>query len=170
MKKKYIPPHTDAEGELTTLRKDLEAAKKHIELLTETSKRALADLANFKRRNEKEKKEFIEFANARLILELLQITDSFERAVIHMPGELQSNDWAKGITQIEKQFHDILKRHGVKEIEAKGAKLDPNYHEALLTSPGEKDMVIEVLEKGYILGERVLRQTKVSVGDGQQNK
>lgn len=145
---------------------ELEESRHYTESLTETSKRALADLSNFRRRNEEEKKHFVQFANALLIQEILQITDNFERAFDYIPEELKKNDWIAGITQIEKKLKGILEKQGVKEISALGKKMNTEEHEAILTGPGKKDIVIEVLEKGYMMGNKVLRPTKVKVGDG----
>ncbi|MBI2464286.1 nucleotide exchange factor GrpE [Candidatus Peregrinibacteria bacterium] len=149
---------------------ELEEVKNYAESLMETSKRALADLANFRRRSEEEKKHFIQFANAVLIQEMLQITDIFERAFNHIPEELEKNDWVEGISQIEKKFKGILAKQGVREIDAIGKKMNTEEHEAIITCSGEKDLVIEVLEKGYIMGDKVLRPAKVKVGDGANQK
>ena len=160
-----IPPLTDP---LKTAAADPTQTK--IAELTEVSKRALADLQNYKRRIEEERSQFVKLANASLILGILQITDNFDRAFAHMPQELEKNEWVEGVIQIEKQLSETLKKQGLKSIESIGQKFDPNFHEALLHAPGKKDVVIEELEKGYLLNDKVLRPSKVKVGNGEKLK
>lgn len=152
---------------VTETEKQLAEAKKHIEALTETSKRALADLANYKRRSEEEKQAFIQYSNALLIAEILEIVDNFERAFTHIPEGKQ--EWAEGIINIEKKLKNILEKHGLKEMEVLGKEINPHFHEALMTGPGEKNKIIEVFEKGYLLGEKVLRAAKVKVGNDEKS-
>jgi molecular chaperone GrpE len=158
---------TDGEVDIDQPKSELEEAQEKIADLTEVGQRALADLANFKRRVEQERSQFVKAANTGLILELLPILDNFQRAMDHVPEELQGNEWTKGIEQIEKQFVGAFERLGVQELEVKaGDELDVEKHEALMQEDGEKDTVLGVLEKGYILGDRVLRPAKVKVGNG----
>ncbi|MDP4008652.1 MAG: nucleotide exchange factor GrpE [Candidatus Peregrinibacteria bacterium] len=135
--------------------------------LTNLAQQATADLANFKRRSEEEKKAFAQFATANLVLELLQVTDNFDRALQNVPEEIKGNEWHQGIQGIDQQFHGILQKQGVAPIQAIGQKLDLNLHEALMQGPGEKDIILEELEKGYMMGTRILRPTKVKVGNGE---
>ncbi|MBI5755037.1 nucleotide exchange factor GrpE [Candidatus Peregrinibacteria bacterium] len=150
------------------IEKELENAKMQIQSLTEALKRALADLANFKKRTEEEKKNFIEFAASELLREILQIIDNFDRAFAHIPENLKGNEWIAGVQQIEKQLRDMFENQGVTEMPALEKPIDPNFHDALLTGKGPKNIVIEVLEKGYMLGGKVLRHAKVKVGDGTE--
>lgn len=135
--------------------------------LTRIAQQATADLANFKRRAEEEKKSFAQFATAGLVLELLQVTDNFDRALQNIPEELKTNEWVQGIQGIDQQFHGILNKQGVTPIQAVGEKLDIMKHEALMQGPGEKDIILEELEKGYMMGDKVLRPAKVKVGNGE---
>ncbi|MBI2453339.1 nucleotide exchange factor GrpE [Candidatus Peregrinibacteria bacterium] len=156
------------EEEILSLQKLLEEAEKQIENLTSTSKRALADLVNFKRRVEEEKKHFVHFANAGLLQEILQVVDNFERALSLVPENLKENDWVKGVISIENQLKTILVKQGVKEIKTLGEKIDPYLHEAIMTEKGEKNIILEVYERGYMLDDKILRPAKVKVGDGTQ--
>lgn len=162
------PEKTQKSEQEIALEKELETAKTQIQTLTDALKRALADLANFKKRTDEEKKTFVEFAAADLLRETLQITDNFDRAFAHMPENLKGNEWMAGVQHIEKQLQDMLTKQGVKEMETLGKPIDPHFHDALLTGKGPKNIVIEVLEKGYMLGTRVLRHAKVKVGDGTE--
>jgi len=147
------------------LQADLEAANKQIQELTETAKRALADLQNYRRRVEEERAGFVTFANSALILELLPILDNFNRAFAHVPAEISKTEWFKGALQIEQQLAGVIKKQGVTEMPSQiGKKLDTKFHEAVAAGPGEKDVIIEEFEKGYLLGEKVIRPAKVKVG------
>lgn len=138
-----------------------------IEELTRVAKQAAADLANFRRRSEEEKKQFVQYANANLILELLQVVDTFDRSLKAMPEDLKNNDWALGIQGIDRQLHGILEKQGLKKIQAVGEKFNVTMHEPMMTGPGEKDMILEELEAGFMLGERVIRPAKVKIGNGE---
>lgn len=150
-----------------SLLEDLEKANKQIEELTETAKRAMADLQNFRKKTEEEKAGFVAFANVSLILELLPILDSFGRAFTHVPEEIQKTEWFKGALQIEQQLVGLMKKQGVTEMPASvGKKVDTKFHEPITVGPGEKDVVTEEFEKGYLLGDKVIRPAKVKVGNG----
>lgn len=143
-----------------------EAQKKILEL-TEMSKRALADLANYKKRVEEERTTFAKFANLSLVLELLPVLDNLKRAVSQLPKELEENEWVKGIRNIEKQLEDVIQKQGVTEMQdPTGQPFNPHLHEAVLQASGAKDTVLEVLDKGYIFGDKVIRPAKVKVGQG----
>lgn len=153
------------------LQADLDAANKQIQELTETAKRALADLQNYRRRVEEERAAFAAFANAALILELLPILDNFQRAFAAVPEEISKSDWFKGALAIEQQLVGIVKKQGVTELPSQvGKKLDPKIHEAIASGAGEKDVIIEEFEKGYLLGGKMIRPAKVKVGDEIQTK
>ncbi|PIQ77427.1 nucleotide exchange factor GrpE [Candidatus Peregrinibacteria bacterium CG11_big_fil_rev_8_21_14_0_20_46_8] len=146
---------------------DLEKAQKEIADLTETSKRALADLQNYRKRIEQEKQEFAKFANVSLILEILPVVDNFERAMKHTPEALQNSEWLKGMEQVAQQLRGVLNKFGCVPIEdPTGKEMDPQKHEPLLTAPGKEHIVLEVLETGYQIGDKVIRPTKVKVGNG----
>lgn len=143
-------------------------ADKQIQELTETAKRAMADLQNYKKQVEKEQAQFVVFANAALLMELLPILDSFNRAFSQVPDEIKNTEWFKGALQIEQQLVGVIKKQGVAEMPSQvGKKLDTRIHEPITVGPGEKDIIIEEFEKGYLLGEKVLRPAKVKVGSGE---
>lgn len=141
-----------------------EQLKAELTKMTELAKRAMADFENFRRRQEEERKNFFTLANLQLIQSLLPILDNFERAKEHMPkGE---EDWLKGINMSINNLQKTLEDFGLKPMQSLGQPFNPDYHEALIHSPGEKDIVTEELEKGYFLGEKIIRHAKVKVGDG----
>jgi len=121
-------------------------------------KRALADYKNLVDRSNKERKQFTEFANEILIMKFLVVYDSLD-----MLGKYNSD---QGLQLTIKQFGQVLKEEGLKEIEALGKDYDVNEMEAIEMVEGEKDKVTEVLTKGFYLREKLLRPARVKVGKG----
>ncbi|GAB4434775.1 MAG: hypothetical protein OHK0015_24910 [Chloroflexi bacterium OHK40] len=130
--------------------------------------RAAADYKNYKRRAEIERAELIRSASSALLLKLLPVMDDFERAIANIPAEVADTAWWGGTQLIAQKLRTILESEGVKPIEALGADFDPTQHEAVLyeEAEGQDGKVIEELQKGYRLGERVLRPSMVKVGRG----
>lgn len=144
---------------------EIEKLQKELNEMTEMAKRAVAEMQNLKRRFEEDKRQFLTFANLELIRALLPVIDNFERALTHTPKE--AAEWCKGIEMSLNQLHQALAQAGLTSIEVElGAKFNPDFHEALAQDTGEKDTILEVFEKGYILGDRVIRHAKVKVGNG----
>jgi len=130
--------------------------------------RAAADYKNFKRRAEIERAELIRSAGADLILKLLPVVDDFDRAIASIPPEIAESSWWGGTQLIAHKLRLLLESQNVKAIEALGQDFDPNLHEAVLyeDAPGQDGKVVAELQKGYKLGERVLRPSMVKVGRG----
>lgn len=143
---------------------DLKDAK--IEELMGQLARAMADLQNFKRRSEEEKASFVKFANAELLKNILPILDNLDRSVTHLPEDMKTNEWAKGMIHIHGDLLKTFEKLGIKKIKTVGEKLDPKMHEALMAGPGDKDIVVEEFEPGYTLFNDVIKVAKVKVGDG----
>jgi len=130
----------------------------------DTFLREKAELDNFKKRLIKEKEDFVQFANERLLKELLQIEDNLERAMTAPNATLES--LKEGIEMIQKQFSDFLKNHKVEPIEALEKPFDPNLHEVVNQQESEEheeNTVIEEYSKGYTLNGRILRSAKVVI-------
>ncbi|MDO8603631.1 MAG: nucleotide exchange factor GrpE [Candidatus Omnitrophota bacterium] len=128
--------------------------------------RLQADFDNYKKRLEKEKIDFIKFANEEIIAEILKIIDDFERAVDSGRIKRDFDTLYKGIEMIHKDFREFLKQKGLKEIEAKGKLFNPNEHEAMMQEETDKhpeDHVVEEFQKGYTLNGRVIRPSRVKV-------
>ena len=135
--------------------------------------RLQADFDNYKKRLEKEKIEFIKFANEEIIAEILKILDDFERAVEAGKIKHDFDILYKGIEMIHKDLSDFLKEEGIKEIEAKGKPFNPHEHEAMMqeeTDAHPEDYVIEELQKGYTLNGRIIRPSKVKVAKKPKTK
>lgn len=126
--------------------------------------RTIAEFDNYKKRTQKEKDEIYSIAKADVVLSLLPIIDNFERA------EKFSEDKGveEGMALIKKQFQEFLKKIGVEEIEAENKPFDPNFHNAVLHEDRddvEENIIVEVLQKGYKLGEKVIRHAMVKVAN-----
>jgi molecular chaperone GrpE len=121
-----------------------------------------AELENFKRRTEKRYLDSIRTAAEQVVRDIIPVLDNLERALEHAGSTSES--LAEGINQVVTQLREALLRHGVEEIPALGQKFDPNFHEALAQMPGpEAGIVLVVHEKGYTLGGKLLRPSKVVV-------
>ena len=128
--------------------------------------RLQADFDNYKKRLEKEKIEFIKFANEEIIAEILKILDDFERAVEAGKTKHDFDILYKGIEMIHNDLRYFLKQQGIEQIEAKGKPFNPHEHEAMMqqeTDAHPEDYVIEELQKGYTFNGRVMRPSKVKV-------
>jgi molecular chaperone GrpE len=129
--------------------------------------RAAADYQNLKRRMEQERSEVGRLANAALVFNLLPLIDDLERALRTVDTNLAGLTWIDGLWLIYRKFQAILENAGVKEIPAEGQAFDPNVHEAIGEGPGKEHKVVSVVQKGYALGDRVVRPAMVIVGKGQ---
>ncbi len=130
--------------------------------------RAQADFMNYKRRTEQEKEEIGKFANSILMLNLLPILDDLERALTSIPPRLAKLSWVDGIRLIERKLRASLEAQGLSQIEALGEPFDSNLHEAARMDKGREGIVIEEIQKGYKLHDRVIRPSKVVVGNGEE--
>jgi molecular chaperone GrpE len=129
--------------------------------------RSQADFVNFRRRTEQEKEDAIRFANANLALRILPVLDDFERAVASLPSELSGNAWGDGMKHIERKLRTSLESAGLSPIQAMGEPFDPRFHEAITQGKGKEGMIVGELEKGYKFLDRVIRPSKVVVGNGE---
>lgn len=129
--------------------------------------RAAADYQNFKRRVEEERMESARLANAALIINLLPLVDDLERALASVDAHLAGLTWVDGIRLIYRKFQALLEMAGVQEIEADGQPFDPAVHEAVAHAAGEENKVVSVVQRGYRMGDRVVRPAMVVVGNGE---
>lgn len=130
--------------------------------------RAAADYQNFKRRVEEDRGEATRFANAALVINLLPIVDDFERAFTNLDPAVAGLNWVDGVKAIHKKMQGLLEFMGVTEIAADGEQFDPAVHEAISQAPGDENRVIAVAQRGYRLGDRVVRPAMVVVGNGTE--
>ncbi len=162
--------------EVAELRAELEGVKESIqqkqeenEQLVARLQRAKADFANYKKRVEKSRFQDKIRAQEEIILELLPVLDNFERALQVNPKDKEARNICKGVEMIYKQLLTLLQEKGMEEIEALDQPFDPHFHEAVERVWVEEkpaEMVVEVIQKGYRMGEKVLRPSLVKVNKG----
>ena len=145
---------------------EVEDLKKQLAEMTERAKHTMADMQNLKRRTEEERVAMFSLAIVDFLKKILPIVDNFDRAVAHMPEG--AGEWYKGIEMSIKDLHKVLEDFGVTKIETVGKHMDPNFHHVLTQGPGEKDVITEEFEAGYIMGDRVIRHAKVKIGNGEK--
>lgn len=130
-------------------------------------KRKQAEFENYRKRVQKEIAENRQYATAEIVLDIINILDDFERAVSSAELAKDFDALIEGIVIIKTQFRAVLeKKYGVKKIDAVGKEFDPNIHDAIMMEETDKykeDTVVEDLQKGYIMHDRIIRPSKVKV-------
>lgn len=152
--------------EIDELNAKLSEQKAEPQELREKIIRQAAEFENFKKRTQAEFSRLTETANIKLIEKLLVILDDIQRFEKNYSENIEVKDLKTGVDMIFNKFRGILKNAGLKEIEAIGKEFDPELHEALLSVPSEKydeNFVVDEHEKGYMIGEKVVRHSKVLV-------
>jgi len=156
---------TPVEAEdIETLKARLEEERSKAESYLANWQRAAADYQNLKRRAEKEREEYGRLAAAALVISILPLLDDLERALMSVDIRLAGLTWVDGIRLIYRKFQAVLEAAGVSEIKAEGETFDPNLHEAVMYGEGEEGKVVSEVQKGYRLGDRVIRPAMVVVG------
>jgi len=156
--------------DIEALKQVLAEEKEKAENYLANWQRTQADFVNYKKRTEQEKTQMVEFANSTLILNLLTVLDDLDRAIASVPGELTEFSWTEGIRLIYNKFKATLEAQGLTEIRAKGEPFDPHLHEAVMGQEGEEGIVIDEIQKGYKLRDKVIRPSMVVVGKGKGGK
>lgn len=138
--------------------------KEIIEDLTDTLQRTQAEFQNYQKRVDKEKAEFVKYAKAELVYKVLPILDTFEIALKSISDK---EKFVKGMEMVYAQLFSTLESEGLKPIDALGKKFDPYLHEVMLKEKSDKDegVVLEELQKGYMLNGKVLRHSKVKISE-----
>jgi len=142
-----------------------QALQKKIEELTQALQRERADAVNLRRRHEAEVTALRSRVKANVVAELLPAIDNFERALKHVPKDLEGNDYVKGVQAVVKQFEQTLQQMDVQRIKTVGEHFDPNLHEAvgIEEGDGKQQIVSEELQAGYRLDDDVIRHAMVKV-------
>lgn len=128
--------------------------------------RTQADFDNFRRRTVKEKEELGKYASAKLITELLPVIDNFERALSSAGESADASSYTKGVEMIFRQLEGILQAEGLTPMEAEGQPFNPEFHQAIMqveSDEHDEGVVVEVVQKGYLLKDKVLRPAMVKV-------
>lgn len=144
----------------------VEQLEAQIAELTEALQRERADATNLRRRHEEQIAGLRDMIKANVVRDLLPVIDNFERALKHVPKELESNNYIKGVESIAKQFEKTLDTIGVTRIKTVDEPFDPQFHEAVSMDEGDgsEEYVTEELQAGYTLGNEVIRHAMVRVG------
>ncbi|MBI2563095.1 MAG: nucleotide exchange factor GrpE [candidate division NC10 bacterium] len=148
------------------LREALAAKTQEAERLQGRLLRLHAEFENYKKRMVREKAEFLKFAHEGLILEFLPILDNLERALASARAEAGSTPLLEGLEMIARLFRSVLEKAGVKPMEARGQPFDPGHHQAVAqveSSDQDANLVVEEIQKGYLIEGRVLRPAMVKV-------
>ena len=164
------PVREDADPAAETA--EIEALQAELAAMKERALRALADAENTRKRAERERDEARLYSITRFARDLLSVSDNLNRALAACPPDMRetADDSLKAVLQgveaTERELQAVLTRHGVKPVEAEGAKFDPNLHQAIAQVPAEgrpPGTVVNVIQSGYMIGERLLRAALVTV-------
>jgi molecular chaperone GrpE len=155
------PIRQEAEAETQEVQESGDAER--VAALEDRLLRVAADFDNYKKRAAREREQYVTLANERLVKELLPVLDDLERALT-AAAEHEEAALEEGVRLVHRSLAAVLERQGVKTIETNG-KFDPHVHEALLSQPSEAEegSVIDVVQKGYTLGDRVVRPARVVI-------
>ena len=156
-------PEAQAPLDVEALKRQLEEAEAKLADSLDGWQRSLADFQNYKRRVERDNEAVKALMKGELIRKVLPMLDDLERALQNRPAD---SGWAGGIELIVRKFQNLLDAEGVKRIDAKGTAFDPAFHEAISHEPSdevESGHVIDVVQNGYMIGERVIRPALVRV-------
>jgi len=165
---KDVPEGDAADGAAQEADAEAEASKEPDESADVKYMRLAADFQNYKKRTEKERFERYTEGKKDFASDLLAVLDNFDRAISKEAAEKTDPLFFEGMEMVLKQFQDVLAKNSVKEIEALGADFDPNMHHAVIMEPShdfESGKVSDVLQKGYALGEKIIRPAMVKVAE-----
>lgn len=165
------PSRIELLEQLERVTRELEEAKARADEMTYNWQRSAADFANYKRRTDEERAAVAQLGATALIGRLLSVLDDFDRALASVPSDAHEG-WVEGVRLVERKLRGVLEAEGVSPIEALGQPFDPNLHEAVVHEPTADhpdNTVIEELQRGYRLGDRVLRPSMVKVANNPQS-
>ena len=165
--------NTPEAAEATAVLEDLEALRERTAALEQERdefrgllQRTRADFENYQKRTQRDLAQERRYWHSGLVLDLLPILDNFERAVQAAKQAGESGPLVQGVAMIQSQVLDALRRHGIMRIDAQGKPFDPNLHQAVMQQPAADvppGTVLQVLEEGYLIHDRVLRPARVVV-------
>jgi molecular chaperone GrpE len=161
------PQQAEAPQTETQQPDSLEEVRRERDSLQDRLLRTAAEFDNYRKRMDRERRDLAEYTAAEVVAELLPIIDNLERALQAADPE---DPLRKGVELIHKQMLDVLRKRGVKPIQALGADFDPNFHQAVIhevSSDHREGEVIEELQRGYVVGDRLLRPAMVKVAKSE---
>jgi len=160
------PQQADAQPGETQPPDALEELRREKDAIQDRLLRTAAEFDNYRKRVDRERRDLADYIAADMVSEMLPIVDNLERA---LAAAAEADPLRKGVELIHKQMLDLLRKRGVKAIEALGADFDPNFHQAVIHEPSSEHRegeVIAELQRGYLLGDRLLRPAMVKVAKG----
>ncbi len=157
-----------AKDKVELTNEEIEAMNKRVSEAEEKALRYQAELINYRKRKDEETEKKLKYANEDLILEILPVLDNFERAIKMDDDNLEDevSQFLSGMKMVYASLTKAIEKYGVKEIDALGKVFDATYHQAVMTEEvkdKDKDIVLEVYQKGYILKDKVIRPAMVKV-------
>lgn len=165
-----IPEHSEsAEASVDLLTKQMDELQKKYDALNNDYLRLMADFDNFRKRTMREKADLLKYGSEDALKKLLPVVDDFERAMNALENSDDIKAVKEGVELIYNKFRSYLENNGVKEIPAVGEAFDLDVHEAITTfpapTPEQKGKIIDCMTKGYTLNDKVIRHSKVVVGE-----
>jgi molecular chaperone GrpE len=165
------PEADKPEAELAALRERLQEAEKTRDEYLKLAKSARADFENYQIRARRDRDEERRYAQLPLAHDLLAPLDNLERATAAAQKAGEQGPLTQGVTMVVSQLLDVLRRHGITRVEAEGQPFDPNLHQAVMQQPSARvppNTVVQVLEQGYRMHDRVLRPARVAVSSAPE--
>lgn len=160
---------TDGQVEETSIENPIELIQQELSIANDKYLRLYSDFENYKKRNQKERIEIFKSAGSDVITSLLPVLDDFERALRSMETNTDVNAVKEGVVLIQNKLKNILSQKGLQQLESIGKPFDTDLHEAVTNVPVEeeekKGIVVDEVEKGYLLNDKVIRHAKVVVGN-----
>ena len=177
-KKKDIETENDINNEfeqekIKMLEEEIEKLQEEANSYKDRWLRAAAEFENFRRRNEKDRIDWIKNANKDLILDLINVYEHLEMAMKSADSDQVPDNFRKGIVMIHDQLKDLLKKYGLKRIHAVGEEFDPQYHQAIICTPKEgfdDNIIFDCIQSGYILNDKVIRPARVAVAKAPEEE
>lgn len=154
-----------SDEEIQNLQKELEEYKQKTDDYLNSWKRTAADFENYKKRRDKESQELVQFAQEVTVVKMLPTLESLEQALKAAPQDEKFRVWSEGVIKIVQQLEKVLLDMGIVKIDTIGAKFDPMVHEAveLVESDKESGTILEEIQSGYKLNNKIIRPAKVKV-------
>ncbi len=167
-----------SEDPVTVLQAELEVVRAEADKMRDQALRALAEADNTRKRAEREKQDTAKYAISAFARDLLDVAENLHRALAAAPADqLEGNELAQqlavGVQMTEKQLADAFAKHGLTRIDPKGEPFDPNFHQAMFEIPdatAEPGTVVQVIQAGYVLNERLLKPAMVGIAKGDRPK
>lgn len=160
------PDIEELEAEEASEESEIERLTAERDLYLDQLQRSRAEFINLRKRTDTERLRLGEVFTASTIGKFLSVIDDWDRAMAAVPESEHDDSWFKGIQMIQGKFHNILDQSGVTEVPGVGAAFDPAIHEAVSIDPGSRgEVVVEVYQKGFKLGDTMLRPAMVRTGD-----